>query len=233
MDFVELTAALSRSRKENEIVSTIIDRAGQLFDAELVGIYQRPKRDAEMSVAGVSSWLPVSWVDRYNRWLRPHDPLIRFVCVEQRPIHDLQIMSADEWERFPLYGELTGGGVVRCMVAPVIDSGGVMGTVTIGRRSKEPFSSDDLVVFSSVCSHISIQLTRLRSLPAALDHLGRLLAPREIEVALLVAKGLTNREIGRALRLSTNTVKGAVQRVFRKLDVTTRTELAAALYGFL
>jgi DNA-binding NarL/FixJ family response regulator len=49
------------------------------------------------------------------------------------------------------------------------------------------------------------------------------LSAREIEVLALVAKGLTNADIGRALHISEATVKTHLLRAFGKLDVSDRT----------
>jgi DNA-binding NarL/FixJ family response regulator len=49
------------------------------------------------------------------------------------------------------------------------------------------------------------------------------LSAREVEVLALVAKGLTNAEIGRALHISEATVKTHLLRSFGKLDVSDRT----------
>ena len=55
------------------------------------------------------------------------------------------------------------------------------------------------------------------------------LTPQELQVALVVAKGATNREAGAALFLSPKTIETHLGRVYRKLGVRSRTELAAAL----
>ena len=49
------------------------------------------------------------------------------------------------------------------------------------------------------------------------------LSAREVEVLRLVARGLTNAEIGKSLFISEATVKTHLLRVFNKLDVTDRT----------
>ncbi len=53
------------------------------------------------------------------------------------------------------------------------------------------------------------------------------LTPREAEVALLVARGLTNREVAGQLYLSVRTVEVHVDRILTKLSFHTRTQLAA------
>ncbi|MGD1996201.1 MAG: response regulator transcription factor [Anaerolineae bacterium] len=50
------------------------------------------------------------------------------------------------------------------------------------------------------------------------------LTTREVEVLQLVAKGMTNREVGQALGISHRTVQGHLASVYGKLDVSSRTE---------
>ena len=55
------------------------------------------------------------------------------------------------------------------------------------------------------------------------------LTPAEERVAALVAEGRTNREVAAALFLSDRTVEGHLSRVYGKLGVRSRTELARVL----
>jgi DNA-binding NarL/FixJ family response regulator len=55
------------------------------------------------------------------------------------------------------------------------------------------------------------------------------LTPAEERVAVLVAEGRTNREVAAALYLSERTVEGHLARIFGKLGVRHRTEIASAL----
>ncbi|HEV2815327.1 MAG TPA: LuxR C-terminal-related transcriptional regulator, partial [Solirubrobacteraceae bacterium] len=52
------------------------------------------------------------------------------------------------------------------------------------------------------------------------------LTPHELQVALLVAEGRTNREVAAALFLAPKTIEHHLSAIFRKLDVSRRTELA-------
>jgi len=52
------------------------------------------------------------------------------------------------------------------------------------------------------------------------------LTPRELEILRMLAKGLTNKQIGKALNISDNTVKNHVNSVIEKLEVCDRTEAA-------
>jgi DNA-binding NarL/FixJ family response regulator len=55
------------------------------------------------------------------------------------------------------------------------------------------------------------------------------LTPRESQLVSLIAQGLSNKEIGASLGLSTGTIKVYLTRVFKKLNLNDRLDLA--LYG--
>jgi DNA-binding CsgD family transcriptional regulator len=55
------------------------------------------------------------------------------------------------------------------------------------------------------------------------------LTPQELQIALMAAEGLSNREIGQRLYLSHRTVGSHLHRVFPKLGITSRSQLHSAL----
>ena len=57
-----------------------------------------------------------------------------------------------------------------------------------------------------------------------------LLTPREREIALLVADGLSNKQVASRVHLSIDTVKKNLSRIYAKFGVHDRTELAARLH---
>jgi two-component system, NarL family, response regulator len=50
------------------------------------------------------------------------------------------------------------------------------------------------------------------------------LSARELEILSMLAKGLTNKQVGNALAISENTVRNHVNSIFEKLEVADRTE---------
>ena len=65
------------------------------------------------------------------------------------------------------------------------------------------------------------------ALPLDRENLGPLLTEREREIMHLVCAGLSNKEIGRQLKLSEGTIKVHLHHIYRKLAVHNRTALAA------
>jgi len=69
------------------------------------------------------------------------------------------------------------------------------------------------------------RIAQLRArLPAATDSP---LSPRELEVARLVARGLTNKQIGETLFVSERTAENHVQHILVKLGFSNRSQIAA------
>lgn len=56
------------------------------------------------------------------------------------------------------------------------------------------------------------------------------LTDRELEVLQQAGRGLTNKQIGKALYISDRTVQGHLQNIYQKLGVTTRTEAVALAF---
>jgi two-component system nitrate/nitrite response regulator NarL len=59
------------------------------------------------------------------------------------------------------------------------------------------------------------------------------LSPREMEIFLLIAKSLSNKHIARDLNIAETTVKIHIQHIFKKLEMTSRVQVAVlvATYG--
>lgn len=56
------------------------------------------------------------------------------------------------------------------------------------------------------------------------------LTPQELQIAQLAAQGLSNRQIGERLFLSHRTVGSHLYRIFPKLNISARSQLARALH---
>lgn len=83
----------------------------------------------------------------------------------------------------------------------------------------------ETVLDSQVAASI---VNKLKEVPNK-NSIPSLLTEQQMSIAKLVAKGLTNREIGEKLFLSENTIKFHIQNIMRKLDVHNRIALVSRL----
>ena len=77
-----------------------------------------------------------------------------------------------------------------------------------------------------MASVLDMLLTRLERRKNASGKFAEVLSERESQIADAVRLGLTNKEIGRKLRISPTTVKTHLENIFHKLNVSHRVQLA-------
>ena len=95
------------------------------------------------------------------------------------------------------------------------------------RTAHELFGGFGMEAFAER-ARIELEATGERARRRTVDTLDQL-TPQEAQVARLVAEGGTNREIAAQLFISPSTVEYHLRKVFRKLDVKSRTQLASRL----
>jgi DNA-binding CsgD family transcriptional regulator len=116
--------------------------------------------------------------------------------------------------------------------AQIVDLGAKNGTFVNGQRTKVATleHGDEIQI-----GRVLLRFERSIPAPAAADarrHAEAVdLSPRELEVARLVAKGLTNAEIGQVLGISRATVATHLQRAYERLGLGSRAELASWVTG--
>ena len=111
------------------------------------------------------------------------------------------------------------------LVLPLIGASGTVGSVSFASEQEIPIELERA---------LSILTTEL-SVWCALHGIGLIpndpieLSARQLEIARLAARGLTNLEIAEDLGISVNTVKVRLKQVFARLDAQNRTELVHRL----
>jgi DNA-binding CsgD family transcriptional regulator len=142
------------------------------------------------------------------------------------------MLTPEDWKRCELYQRCCSSyDHEHIMTGPIVGNGGLIGTIHFARVCGTPaFNTENLTTLYAVCTHVSTSLAMLRVQPNRFNtKLVSRLTPRELEIAELVAQGLTNAEIGARLWITQNSVKQALKRMFRKLEISARTELVAQL----
>jgi DNA-binding CsgD family transcriptional regulator len=223
----EAAGAIQRARSVQQLKDTYIDQARSLFGARSIGISfldqvdpLRPSVDRE--VVGI----PDDISETYENLGRRSDPLVQFVLHKFAPVHQRELFSDDEWLNLePTREARQRCGLHHYLSAPLLRAGAVVATLQVARTCTErAFDRHDLRTASALSTLLSERL-------AALE-LGRCIAAegltvREQQVVSIVVEGFTNDVVARRLGISTNTVKFVLKNVFRKLGVSSRTQLAS------
>ena len=95
------------------------------------------------------------------------------------------------------------------------------------RLAHDAFSDFGMEAFAERAP-VELQATGERARKRTVDTLDQL-TPQEAQISRLAGQGHTNREIAAQLFISQSTVKYHLRKAFRKLDVTSRTQLANRL----
>nr|WP_197530096.1 LuxR C-terminal-related transcriptional regulator [Gloeobacter violaceus] len=157
------------------------------------------------------------------------NPIARYIAERHTPVHEGLVTSPRAWALVcprPDHWHVMAG--------PVLDRNQLVGAVGCTRaRSMPAFDHQNLTDLSAICLHLSVWTTTARASPKPQFQTlaAHRLTPRELQIAGLVALGRTNAEIGTELWITENSVKQALKRMYRKLEVTSRTEMITQLLG--
>ena len=219
---------LATAATEEQLRYQFMDWIGEYFDVQRWGIYLSDEQHDLLScdIHGVSD----TFVERYQKFGKAIDPVMKYVIDNHAPAHEELVLPKGQWKQSELY--------LRCcsqynhehiMTGAIVGNGELIGTIHFARITDPAFNTQDLLKLGAVCNHFSACLASLRSESFLSNKNSNLLTKCELQIANLVAKGLTNREIGKQLWISENTVKKALKKMFIKLDVSSRIEMVMKL----
>jgi DNA-binding CsgD family transcriptional regulator len=215
-----LFAAIDQVKDECDLRSNVIPKVGEHFAAQRSAIFFfdqfariDPKLRKLLEVA-----LSIE-----------HNPVARYLTERHAPVHEGLVTSPKVWSVIcprPDHWHVMAG--------PIVVHGQLVGAVGCTRDKSMPaFDAPNLADLSGICLHLSAWAATVRphriapqtSLPSPVK-IARLTA-RELQIVKLVALGRTNAEIGTELWITENSVKQALKRMFRKLEVSSRAEMVA------
>lgn len=205
---------IARANNEQELQLAVLNTVGKHFGVQHWGMYLLDEQSKAEFDWGVPSVCMES------------NPVERYVAERHAPAHEQLVLPTGDWKHFCLRYDHE-----HVMSGPIIYDARLVGTLNFTRVSGTPaFNGSDLADLSALCLHLSAKLASLRTKPKIFHSpLTGVLTPRELEIAELVAQGLTNIEIGAKLWIAPNSVKQALKRMFRKLKVSARAEMVAKL----
>ncbi|MGJ5673872.1 MAG: helix-turn-helix transcriptional regulator [Nostochopsis sp.] len=211
-----LLDAIAKANNEQELQLAVMNTVGEHFGVERWGLYLSDEVPTADNVE----------VQKIPEVCLEGNPIGRYVVERHAPAHEELILAPGDWQDI-----CSRHDHAHVMSGPIVYDGRLVGTLNLARADGHPpFNANDLADLSALCLHLSGKLAILRAKPKTLNSpLVCPLTPRELEIAELVAQGLTNGEIGEKLFITQNSVKQALKRMFRKLGVSARAEMVAKL----
>ncbi len=206
-----------------------MDSASEAFAVQRWGIYLLNDHGKLKSADAVG--VSEAFIERYQQFGIPVDPVLKYVTEYHAPAHEELVLPRGTWQQSELYQRCCSQhDHAHIMTGPIVGQGKLVGTVNFARLdTAQAFGTQDLTHLGALCSHFSARLAELRGRRHRPNLLQARLTARERQIADLVAQGLTNAEIGAELWITQNSVKQALKRMFRKLNVSARTEMVAKL----
>lgn len=211
-----LVQTLTQAKDEPELRSHIYTQVGEYFAAKRAGLFffdALPEKIRDRNLQNLME----------SALSTEHNPVLRYLVERHAPVHEALVISPKAWR---LICPRTDHWHV--MAGPIVNRGQLVGAVGFTRVKGMPsFDTQNLMDLSALCLHLSTWVATMRSSTPLLKT--NPLTSREMEIATLVAQGRTNAQIGAELWITENSVKQALKRIFRKLEVSSRTQMIARL----
>ena len=229
-----LFQAINQAANEDELRSQVAPKVGEHFAATRSGIFF-----FDRMLAAERNLNPALKKALETVLLTERNPVARYLAEQHAPVHESLVTSPKAWQIIcprPDHWHVMAG--------PVVTKGQLVGVLGCTREKSQPaFNNQDLADASAICLHLSVwaatvriqqssqQSSSFKSSFAKSDTtpLSVRLTPRERQIADLVSLGKRNAEVGAELWITENSVKQALKKIFRKLEVSSRTEMAAQL----
>lgn len=216
---------------EDELRSRLTSKIGEHFTATRAGIFFFDH------ILSADSNLKPTFKKAIETALSTElNPIARYLAQHHAPVHESMVTSPKAWRIVcprPDHWHVMAG--------PIVTQGKLIGVLGCTREKSQPaFNDQDVADVSAVCLHLSVWAATVRMQQSSnaekntfLDNealpLTARLTARERQIADLVALGKKNAEVGAELWITENSVKQALKKIFRKLEVSSRTEMAAQL----
>ena len=225
-----LFQAINQATDEDRLRSQVAPKIGEHFAATRSGIFFFDRILAAERNLNPALKKAVETVLSTER-----NPIARYLAERHAPVHESLVTSPRAWQIIcprPDHWHVMAG--------PVVTKGQLVGVLGCTREKSQPaFNNQNLADVSALCLHLSVwaATVRIQQPPSFVRSFGgsdatplsARLTARERQIADLVSLGKKNAEVGAELWITENSVKQALKKIFRKLEVSSRTEMATQL----
>lgn len=215
---------------------------GEVLHADCVVLGLIDQRAMKARADTIVTWCTErGFLDLYLKYFHAFDPCLSFHEAQGAPIYNLSQVMA---ERLPRSQEfladfLKPQGITKGMLLWSHHARRELAVTGLWRGSDmTDFTPAEAAAGEVLATILAASLERFAAeLPGATPagclgippHYG--LTSREVHVAALACRGLSNKEIANRLQLTPNTIETHLKSIYRKCQVRRRTELACVLFG--
>ncbi len=220
--FGDIIARLERLGPELDARTVIFHDVVRLLRSDFAASYVW---DADASVFGERLYFNMDPdnLRRYDEWYQFRDPMTFQLRARRRATLVDEVISRSRLERTEFYNDfLARDGLHHGINLFIFDGERDLGDLRIWRaRGRPDFGAREIGLLDALEPHVRRALLRQRKTER--------LTPREYEVAALVARGCTDRDIARVLGLGFGTVRTHISKAMSKCACANRAELAAVI----
>lgn len=225
-----LFQSINQATDEDDLRSQVAPKIGEHFTATRSGIFffdHILSADSDLKPAFKKAIETALSTER--------NPIARYLAEQHAPVHENLVTSPKAWRLICPRPDHW-----HAMAGPIVTKGQLVGVLGCTREKSQPaFNNQSLADVSAVCLHLSVWAATVRIQRSSssaknffnsnVSPLAARLTARERQIADLVALGKKNAEVGAELWITENSVKQALKKIFRKLEVSSRTEMAVHL----
>lgn len=210
-----------------DLITAVMEFTPSIVSAAVGGVFMQTPAGLEVHQAGA----PAEFVSQYIAFTAVSaDPVHSTLATRHGVVRSNDLFDDAEWRRHPFFRDLGAPfGLEAYMAGELVDAHGARGAIGVVRPyGCTAFSLDDARRLHTICLHASVAFTRLTQREHVIAPTD-VLSPRQQQLVQLVANGLTNDQIGQACGITKHAVKKALERLFVRLNVSSRAELVATL----
>ncbi len=236
--------SVAESRSVPMLGDACCSAIGELTGSSTVGLYLLETVEPELVY---SRHVADDFLDNYKAGFWKSDPVLDCILTAGRTVDGASLLGEQHWPRSMSFEMLRHWGFSCNMGGPLWYDDRIVGVLFTATRSSARYTPLLRQRMEMLCRAGSLALTNMintghldfgrqaesaaRHLPAqpALAAFQGKLPPRSAQVAVLVCRGQTNKQIARGMGISDQTVKEHVANLCKRFGAHNRTELVACM----
>jgi len=220
--FANIVGSLSAQNLKDAVREVVFPDILTLLRADVLASFEWDKHSKSYCKPFMINQAPEN-VARYQKWFQYRDPMTDKLRDLRRPAHVAEVISKRELNKTEFYNDfLARDGMQHGVNLFMHRDGRELADLRVWRTKSRPdFGNRELDLLAALAPFVR------RALSIAPGVSLEQLTDRERDVALLVARGCSDKDIARVLNIGFATVRTHLGNCLSKLECSNRAEIAA------